>query len=383
MQVYKAYLKILKQLYPLILVYTGIFFVIALLATGNSTSTNNINFESIKPKIAVINHDDSILANTFINYLDKNTKIIDIEDEEEKVRDALFYRQVNYVIEIPTNFSEYFIETQNNKLNILKVPNSTTSIYIESLIDKFFNSARLYAVSGVDEVTLSNSIINDLNKEVKVEIKDISAIKTTNANYYFNFCNYVYLALLILIISLITQIFNQIDLKRRHLSSPIKLEMINFQLITGHISVTFIVWLIFIIGSIILIGKSMFTLTGLLLILNSLIFIIVAANIAFIVGNLVKNSEIQSAIANVISLGSSFICGAFVPQMFLGEKVLMFARFFPSYWFIRANDIIAPAQKLTASNWNTIITCMLIQLGFAIIIYLLNLITTRYRRQVV
>ena len=133
--------------------------------------------------------------------------------------------------------------------------------------------------------------------------------------------------------------------------------MINFQLITGHISVTFIVWLIFIIGSIILIGKSMFTLTGLLLILNSLIFIIVAANIAFIVGNLVKNSEIQSAIANVISLGSSFICGAFVPQMFLGEKVLMFARFFPSYWFIRANDIIAPAQKLTASNWNTIITC--------------------------
>ena len=177
MQVYKAYLKILKQLYPLILVYTGIFFVIALLATGNSTSTNNINFESIKPKIAVINHDDSILANTFINYLDKNTKIIDIEDEEEKVRDALFYRQVNYVIEIPTNFSEYFIETQNNKLNILKVPDSTTSIYIESLIDKFFNSARLYAVSGVDEVTLSNSIINDLNKEVKVEIKDISAIK--------------------------------------------------------------------------------------------------------------------------------------------------------------------------------------------------------------
>lgn len=381
MQVYRVYLKILKQLYPVILIYVGIFYGITFLNIINAPSTNNIDFEIIKPEMAVINHDKSILADTFIDYLDENTKIVDIEDNEEKINDALFYRQVNYVIEIPENFSENFMDNQSNKLNTLKIPSSATSIYIESLIDKFFNSARLYAISEIDEVTLSNLIINDLTNEVKVEIKNDASVSTTNANYYFNFSNYVYLALLILIISLITQVFNQTDLKRRNLSSPIKLQTINFQLTLGHISVTFIIWLIFIIGSIILIGSTMFTINGLLLMLNSLIFVIVAVNIAFLIGNITKSSEVQSAIANVVSLGSSFICGAFVPQMLLGKEVLMIARLFPSYWFIRANDIIVSNTKLNGAYWQKIMICMGIQLGFILLIYLTNLIITKKRSQ--
>ncbi|NLL45037.1 MAG: ABC transporter permease [Mollicutes bacterium] len=381
MQVYKVYLKILKRLYPFILMYVVIFYGIFLLQSMNEPTTNNLDFQIVKPSIPVINHDDSLLTNTFIDYLKEKTKIVDIAFVEEKISDALFHRQIYYVIEIPDDFGKSFINKQTKQLKISKIPASAVAIYVESLINKFFNTARLYLVSGIDEATLSESIIKDLSKEVKVEIKDKITNNTINAGYYYNFSNYVYLCLLILIISLITQVFNQTELKKRNLSSPVKLKKINFQLMLGHISVTIIVWLIFVIGSLILMKNVMFTFNGLLLIFNSLIFVIVAANIAFLIGNLAKNSEAQSAIANIVSIGSSFICGAFVPQMFLDKKVLLLARFLPSYWFIRANDVIVSTSKLGDTQFSIITKCIVMQIIFIFIIYFMNLVITKFRRK--
>ncbi len=44
------------------------------------------------------------------------------------------------------------------------------------------------------------------------------------------------------------------------------------------------------------------------------------------------------AIATVLSLGISFISGVMVPQEILSENVLNIAKFFPVYYFIKANN---------------------------------------------
>lgn len=45
--------------------------------------------------------------------------------------------------------------------------------------------------------------------------------------------------------------------------------------------------------------------------------------------------------STVLSLGTSFISGVMVPQQFLGKKVLTIAKFFPTYYFVRINDMQA------------------------------------------
>jgi ABC-2 type transport system permease protein len=384
MQVFKAYFKILKQIYPVILVYIVIFFGISLLATTNGSSSTALDFEAIKPKIVLINNDEETpLLTSFRKYLESNTTLVEMEDEEEKLSDALFFRKIHYIIKVPSNFTESFMEGNLKKLDTLKLPDSTTTIFIESLIDKFFNTANLYSKSSIDENILSENIIKNLETSVNVQLvqKEKMDNNLNKANYFFNFTNYTFLALLILVIGLVTQSFNQIDLKRRNLCSPIKLSKMNFELMLGNISVTITIWMIFVLASIVLYGATMFTTNGLLLILNSFVFILTALSIGFLIGNLVENTEAQSAIANVLSLGTSFICGAFVPQMFLGSTVLMIAKIFPSYYFIRANDIISATPTLDSKNLNIIFTCILIQVVFMIGIYIASYIVTRLRRQ--
>lgn len=69
-------------------------------------------------------------------------------------------------------------------------------------------------------------------------------------------------------------------------------------------------------------------------------------SIAFALGNLIKNKDIINSIINVIALGSSFLCGAFVPIEFLPDSVLKIAHILPSYYFINNNEVIKTLEEI-------------------------------------
>ena len=62
--------------------------------------------------------------------------------------------------------------------------------------------------------------------------------------------------------------------------------------------------------------------------------------LAFCLNMVVQSKPALSAIANIFSLGSAFVSGAFIPQEFLGGIALKLAHFLPAYYFINANDDI-------------------------------------------
>ena len=84
-------------------------------------------------------------------------------------------------------------------------------------------------------------------------------------------------------------------------------------------------WGIYVLLSFVLIGKIMFTIQGALYIINSFIFTMCAATIALLIGSIVSNKNAINGIVNVIALGSSFLCGAFVPMQWLPDTVLKIA----------------------------------------------------------
>ena len=67
---------------------------------------------------------------------------------------------------------------------------------------------------------------------------------------------------------------------------------------------------------------------GLIYILNSFIFTICATTMSFFIGNLITNKNAVNGIVNVVALGSSFLCGAFVPMRWLPDSVLKIAHVF-------------------------------------------------------
>jgi ABC-2 type transport system permease protein len=126
--------------------------------------------------------------------------------------------------------------------------------------------------------------------------------------------------------------------------------------------------------------KNSFNLNTVYFILNSFGFAICGASISFLIGNLVKSQSAISAVSNVITLGSSFISGVFVPQELLGSSVLKIASFTPTYWFVRANDSIAALTQFDFTHVKNILSYILIELGFGLAFFAIALVIGKKRR---
>lgn len=381
MTVFNAYLKIVKKQYPMILIYVGITLFFAIFAT-NTSSQDTTNFLAEKPKMTIINEDnDADFTKNFVDYVSKNAEIVDIPNEEEALADALFYGEINCYLKIPKGYSEKFLKGENPQIEIKKSTNSYAT-YTEMLLEKYLNIAKAYNISGMNETEIINNINKDLEKtvDIKVENKMDSAV-FAKVKFYYNFANYGFLVLCIYIAGVVIREFNEQKIKRRNIISKTSYKKINSQLLLGNAFLVFFIWFIYVTISIILYSNVMLTTNGLWFIINSFIFCITALTIGSFVGNLVKSKDAINGIVNVIALGSSFICGAFVPQEYLPEAVLNCAKILPSYWFITNNNTIASTTNFTKEIINNIIIHMVIILIFSVIFIIANNIVSWKKRK--
>lgn len=375
MTVFKTYLKILKSFRSVIIMYFSIFLFIALMV--GSVGTSNTSFKVSKPSVFIINNDNSKITDSFISYVKDSANIVKIDTDEESIKDALFYRKVDYIIEIPENYGDDFTAGKDVKIKSISVPNSTSTMYSEMLFNKYFSIYKTYLNNGMTDDQISKLVVKDLESNVNVSLLDTSKKDIDKVCYFYNYTNYTILATCILIIGMITNTFTSINIKRRNEISPTSYKKINRQLFLGNICLTFAVWLSYVLISFILYKDTMFTTPGLLFIINSFVFSIMALSLGFLIGNLVRSKEAQSGIVNIIALGTSFICGAFVPQEFLGSAVLSFARVLPSYWFITNNNDISLLSNYNYDTLMPIVRNMGIILIFALGFFILTNIVAK------
>lgn len=385
MQVYKAFFKIIKQNMTQLMIYVIVFLLFAVLLSNTYTNPVNSNFEETKINVAFINHDtDSILVEGLKNHLSQNANFIDLPDDTQKLQDALFFRSVEYIVKVPEGFTDGLLSGRTIQIEKTTVPNSTSGIYIDSLINKYLNTAKNYSSSivGLSPEQLVNYISKDLSLKTEVKLVNPNLKSSINEKsaYYFNFLAYSLFAILILGVSAVMMVFNHPDLKKRNLGSPLKLRNMNFQMVLGNMSFAVLVWFVLIFASFIMYGSYMYTPNGLLYILNSFIFALAALSISFFIANLIHSKGAMSAAANVVSLGTCFISGVFVPQALLGKTVLTISSFTPTYWYVKSNNQIANMVHFNLENLTPIFTNMLIILGFAVAMLSVTLTIIKQKR---
>ena len=121
----------------------------------------------------------------------------------------------------------------------------------------------------------------------------------------------------------------------------------------------------------------MFSINGLLYILNSFVFTICALTLSFLIGNLVNNKNAINGIINVVALGSSFLCGAFVGMEYLPDSVLKMAHIFPSYWYIKTNETIKVLETINFETIKPIFINIGVILLFSVIFVLITNIISK------
>lgn len=381
MTVFKTFLKVLNKCKLPIIMYT--VFLIFFGGFNMQTSENNTNFVAEKPDVLIINKDEEKgITKNFVDYIKNNSNIIDIENDEEKVNDALFYRDVNYIIYIPENYREEFLKGNNPEIEIKSTGDYSAS-YTEMLLSRYIKIANTYVKSIESEEELTSKINETLSKETKIEIS--SKLDTNNlskACFYYNFANYSILAGLVYVICLILSSFKKENIQKRTIISSMNYKRVNRKLLLSSSLVAIGLWLSYLVLSFILVGNIMFTIHGMLYIINSFIFSICALSIAFLIGNLITNKNAINGIINVVALGSSFLCGAFVPMEWLPDSVLKIAHILPSYYYISTNEMLKQLEIFNLDTLKPVITNMGVIVIFTILFIIITNIISRKKRKI-
>lgn len=380
MTVFKTYLKILNKVkLPIILFTTLLIFFGGLNIFDDN---NHVNFSPTKPKVFIINNDEKIgVTKNLIDYIKENSTISSIKNTEESINDALFYRDINYVIYIPKNYRKDFL---NNKNPEIKVKSSGTyqASLAEMILERYLKVSNAYNNKISDEEEIIKNINNTLAKNTEVELTSkLDVSKMSTVVFYYNFLNYSVLAGSIYVVCLILSIFNDEKIRKRTLISSMNYKEFNTKLLIANSLFIIVLWLFYVILSYILIGNIILTTHGLFYILNSLIFTLCSLAMAFLISTLIKDKNTINGIINVVALGSSFLCGSFVPIEFLPDVVLKIARFLPSYYYIRTNEILKGIQIFNFETLKPVIfnSFMLVIFGIIFII-IINIVLNKKRK---
>ena len=386
MQVFRAYFKVMRASAGAIAIYVAIFLGLSVAFSFAEGPQETGDFAQTRTPIAVICRDgDAPLAQGLTDYLADTSRVVPYPDDPEKLQDALFFRNVEYIAIIPAGFSADFLSGLDCAVQKVTVPGSISSRYVDMRINKYLRTARLRHQYGGDQSQeeLAVAVRADLAQETPVTVLPSSTANGSERGFvfYYRYFAYAVLATIMMGVSSIMMAFNKPDLARRNLCAPIPARSRSVQLAAGHTIFALGCWSVLVLFSFVLYGRSLLS-SGLvwLYCLNTLAFTIVSASIGFLVGSSVKSVGAQAGAVNVIANAMSFIGGVFVPQSILSKQVLDVGRFLPAYWYVKANDAISRLPRPTASALRPIYGDVLIQLAFAAAIFATTLLLTKERQ---
>ena len=381
MTVFNTFWKVINK-------YKGtiILFTVMLVAFGgiNTTSSNStVDFTNSKPDIAIVNKDENKgLTKNLISYLKKNANVKDIKNEEEALDDALFYREVNYIIYIPKDYHNDVLSGKTPEIDIKTVGDYTSSL-AEMLLTRYLKIQSIYSKNISNEQELVKAINQNLTKTAEITITSkIDTSKTSKVSRYFNFASYSIMFIIIFVICMVSASFNEKTIKKRTIISSMNYKTHNKYILRASFIYSSLVWLLYMILGVVLFSSTMLSIRGLIYSLNAFIFSFSSLTLALLLSTLINDKNAVNGIVNVIALGSAFLCGAFIPTEWLPESVITISRIFPTYWYVNSNDLLTNLQSINMTTLKPILINMLVVIIFSVTFIILNNLVAKKKQKV-
>lgn len=379
MTVFKTFWRVWNQNKLTVILFTMILLVFS--ASNMGTQETSTSFTAKRPDILVIDRDGSALAQDFTRYVEKFADQPVVEDSENARADALFYNDADLILTIPQNFGARFLAGEDAHIEVRKSTNYNAA-YAEMLISRYWETAGIFRQSDRTETELIAAISETLTWESSVSLTtELDTTSLQKGAYFFNFASYSILACVIYIIAFVLSSFREQKIQKRTVISSMNLRRHNRILLLSNLLYSLILWLFYMLLSLLFVGRAMFSAHGAFFAVNAFVFTLCATTIAFFIGTLVQNKNAIGGVVNVVALGSSFLCGAFVPAEFLPEPVLKIAHLLPTYYYIHSNEALTAVEHFDRAALTSFFLNCGIQLAFAVLfLALTNFVSYKKRK---
>ena len=381
----------MKRYWWIVFIYVAILTSLSVINLKTAPVTD---FVDTKPEITIVSQDPSDLATkpftkNFLNYLSKNTKIIDLKESE--TTDALFYQKISMILYLPEDLESKIISGQKITLDYRTSGNYTAELS-KNLIKRYFELQRTEILESKNSSKAqsnipsedSEKIISNLNQRLDqsptVRLASKNATNLSKIAAFFNFASYTIMAIILYVTCFINASFNKSPVKKRTMVSSLHLKKYNFSLLLANSIFAFSVFVLLTTLSFFVLGDIVLTPFFIFEILNILLYTLAALTLAELVSTFNLSRDAVSGVVNLLSLAPAFLSGAFVPTYFLPSFVLTIAHIFPTYWFIDTNNKIATMTEFNFSSFLTILPNLLVLVLFSIIFIVANLVLSKKKR---
>ncbi|MBO5447694.1 MAG: ABC transporter permease [Ruminococcus sp.] len=344
MQVFNAFMKVLRKRIGTAMIWVVIFLIISF-TIANNADTGKLKFESTKMDICVFDEDNTEASKALTEFLGKKHNIVTVENDKDHILDALYYGRADYIMTIKEGYEQKLAAGDTEELfTSYHVHDSYEATLAENLTNEYVGTVNAYLIGGEEMSSALTKTEKALSQEVKVTTETFDKGKKSDGPdekfFYFQYLPYVFISVMIVALCPVLLKLNQKEIKHRTNCSCITARSQSAQIILGSTVFVLAVWLIFMIAGAVMFG-GIYTGRMWYAVLNSFIFIVISAGISILISAFSPAENVVNVIANIIGLGMSFLCGVFVEQNLLGDGVLNAARFLPAFWYIKANDMLA------------------------------------------
>ena len=377
MQVFKAFLKVLRSKFSSAIIYIVLFFLVGVLMT-KSGSDENV-WEKSKMDLVIEDLDDTPESRALAEYISKDNNIIPAFADEDDLTDALYYTTVDYAVTIPKGFAERLAAGETEGIfECRKIHVSYAAANIEMQLEKYVNTVAAYQALGKTMQEASQAAVTALSKEAEVELlqkEDEKKGENSELLLFFRYMPYILLSVIMNTLCPAMIAMNRKDFRYRTDCSGISPHSYTMQIFGASALYVGVIWAVFMLAGGI-INSTMYTGRLWLSVVNALLFALFSAVLAIFVSEFSPSDNIVSVLTQVATLGMCFLCGVFIDQSLLGSGVLSAAKFLPAYWYVR---VIRMLDGSIAYDGGEVALALGIQAGFVLVFVLLTILVRRAR----
>lgn len=330
MTVFKSVLLHFWRYKWVLLAFTGIFFVLAIMFS--QTAPDEFSMSSME--IQVVDHSDDTVSNGLIENLSIDNNVEVVEKTRAELQEEILVLTSDGVIIIEENLEERFIEG-NADVEIIVDSRIAASFQLENLVNKYFRylDAENSAGGSINPDKVNEIMSSSVNIELVDTGESIIQSNYSHLQNYMNFMGYVMLLLITIVGGNVMTDINKPEINNRIKVSPIKSISYSIQTISAQLVVTFFMVAIFLAFAYVLRNNQLDGVPITNMLLAALTIPLLGLSILHLLNAITNNKFIINGVANFVIIGMAFLSGIFIPFELFGEGVRQIAMFMPLYHY--------------------------------------------------
>ena len=135
MQVFNAFMKVLRKNLPTVIIWIVIFLSISIVVS--KSDSGNSEFKSKVLNVCVFDEDNTEASKALRDFIDSKHNIVELENDSARILDELFYETTDYVLTIKKGYEKNLLEgNTENLFDNQYVHESYSNVLMTNLADE-------------------------------------------------------------------------------------------------------------------------------------------------------------------------------------------------------------------------------------------------------